>query len=289
MGAATTGPAAPKPLSNNTADMAPDTAIRRIFTSHQPSPTVASVWITPASEQNLRQMQLKRQVLVSSESIVQTAASQPLDSSSSDGMPKPHRYPRSVADTKQTKTIGEHHVASELARRGWAPALTRDGLERTDLLAVQAEGASRRLVEVQVKTARAASWDAIRWVLGEKSQQPSEHGQEYFVLVAVPHDLAQHPRCFVVPRSHVAAAAWIQHMDWLTTPGIQPGKRNAPVGKSRPARAIFDGYEDRWDLLMIDEEDAPVLLPAGYRDLALEDRVGLPPGHRWHGSLPDPW
>jgi hypothetical protein len=40
-----------------------------------------------------------------------------------------------VADTKQTKTIGEHHVASELARRGWAPAMTRDGIERTDIVA----------------------------------------------------------------------------------------------------------------------------------------------------------
>src|SRR3954451_24010296 len=37
------------------------------------------------------------------------------------------RYGRRVVDTKQTKTIGEHHVAAELARRGWAPALTRDG------------------------------------------------------------------------------------------------------------------------------------------------------------------
>ncbi|WP_109470927.1 hypothetical protein [Ornithinimicrobium cavernae] len=194
-----------------------------------------------------------------------------------------------MADTKQTKTIGEHHVAAELARRGWAPALTRDGLERTDILAVQAEGEGRRMVEVQVKTARAGAWDAIRWVLGERSQQPSEHEREYFVLVAVLHDLAQHPRSFVVPRSHAAAAAWIQHMDWLKTPGIEAGKRNAPVSQSRVSRAIFDGYEDRWDLLMVDEQEAPVLLPAGYRDLALEDRVGLPPGHGWRDSLPDPW
>lgn len=49
-----------------------------------------------------------------------------------------------VVDTTQTKTIGEHHVASELARRGWAPALTRDGLERTDILAVHTEPTSRR-------------------------------------------------------------------------------------------------------------------------------------------------
>ncbi len=34
---------------------------------------------------------------------------------------------RSMADTKQTKSIGEHYVCAMLARCGWAPALTRDG------------------------------------------------------------------------------------------------------------------------------------------------------------------
>jgi hypothetical protein len=34
------------------------------------------------------------------------------------------------------KTVGEHWVCATLARYGWAPALTRDGLERTDILAV---------------------------------------------------------------------------------------------------------------------------------------------------------
>ncbi|WP_308796342.1 hypothetical protein [Agromyces silvae] len=75
-----------------------------------------------------------------------------------------------MVDTKQTKTIGEHHVAAELARRGWAPALTRDGLERTDILAVLAEGHQRRLVEIQVKAARGSKVDGISWPLGSKSR-----------------------------------------------------------------------------------------------------------------------
>jgi hypothetical protein len=81
----------------------------------------------------------------------------------------------SVVDTKQTKTIGEHHVAAELARRGWAPALTRDGLERTDILAVLTEGEQRRMVEIQVKAARAAAMDSISWPLGTRAQGPSLH------------------------------------------------------------------------------------------------------------------
>jgi hypothetical protein len=206
---------------------------------------------------------------------------------SDDGVPVVASTVGDVVDTKQTKTIGEHHVAAELARRGWAPALTRDGLERTDILAVLAEGEQRRMVEIQVKTARAAVTDSISWPLGAKAQGPSLHEREYFVLVAVPHDHSVAPRCFVLPRSHVAAAAWIRHMDWLTEPGISAGQRNAPVDRSRVSLSTFASYEDCWDLLLVEEQTAPVLLPARFRELALDPRVGLPPGHVWRKAIPD--
>lgn len=192
-----------------------------------------------------------------------------------------------VTDTKQTKTIGEHHVAAELARRGWAPALTRDGLERTDILAVHVDPSNRRMVEIQVKTAKIATGSSFNWPLGAKTQGPSQHDREYFILVAVPHDLTMAPRNFVVPRSHVAAAAWISHMHWLTEPGIPAGKRNASVEQSRVYLSTFKRYEDRWDLLFIDEPEAPVLLPGRFRDLAQEERVGLPPEHAWREHLPE--
>lgn len=191
-----------------------------------------------------------------------------------------------MADTKQTKSIGEHHVASELARRGWAPALTRDGLERTDILAVKAEGSERHLVEIQVKTARGKDLRRISWPVGTKSQSSSRHEREFFVLVAVPSDLTQQPRSFVVPRMHVAAAAWIEHMNWLTDPNAPAGKRNAPVDRARVSVGTFAGYEDRWDLLELGQSEVPVLLPPSYRELAHSTRVGLPPGHEWHGGVP---
>ncbi len=192
-----------------------------------------------------------------------------------------------MADTKQTKSIGEHHVAAELARRGWAPALTRDGLERTDILAVLAEGPERRLIEIQVKAARGPRMNAISWPLGLKSQSRSRHEREYFVLVAVPQDLSQPPRSFIAPRVHVAAAAWIEHMHWLTDPEAPAGKRNASVDRARVFLGTLAGYEDRWDLLSIDQLDAPVLLPSHYRGLALSRRVGLPPDHEWHAEVPE--
>lgn len=115
-----------------------------------------------------------------------------------------------VADTKQTKSIGEHHVCAMLARLDWAPALTRDGLARTDILAVHTDG-DRPLIKVQVKSLRGAS-DRSSWPLGPNSQMPAVHNREWFVLVAIPADPLQAIRNFVVPRNHVAAGAWIEHM-----------------------------------------------------------------------------
>lgn len=191
-----------------------------------------------------------------------------------------------VADTKQTKTIGEFAVASELARRGWAPALTRDGLERTDILAVRVDDdADRTMVEVQVKSAMARS-ARVTWPIGTKAQGPSKSDHEFFVMVAVPIDANARPEFFIVPRIHVAAAAWIEHEDWRTAPGIPAGKRNARADQARTGIETFRAYQDRWDLLERPQSEVPVLLPARFRALALDQRVGLPPGHEWHEVLP---
>lgn len=196
-------------------------------------------------------------------------------------------YAETMSDTKQTKTIGEHHVSAELARRGWAPALTRDGLERTDILAVLTDkDVPRRMVEIQVKGARGSVMNRISWPLNAKAQQSSLHEREYFVMVAIPDNTQLPSRSFILPRIHVAAAAWIQHMDWLTEPGVPAGKRNAPVDRSRVYLPAFESYENRWDLLHIDENQAPVLLDRRFRELAQDERVGLPPGHPWNDSLP---
>jgi hypothetical protein len=192
-----------------------------------------------------------------------------------------------MVDTKQTKTIGEHHVASVLARRGWAPALTRDGIARTDILAVNTRDETRLIAEIQVKTARSQKWEWISWLLGTNSQKTGDSGHEFFALVAVLDDLEVAPRDFVVPRTHVAAAAWIDHMHWLTDPTVEQGKRNVGPDRARTRIDIFTAYEDRWDLLDLPESGAPILLPHDMHAWALEDGVGLPPGHPWAATLPD--
>ncbi len=187
-----------------------------------------------------------------------------------------------MADTKQTKTIGEHHVCSVLARYGWAPALTRDGLERTDILAVQTTG-ERRTIEVQVKSIRASA----SWPLGLKSQSLAVNDREWFVMVQIDSGPLGPIRSFIVPRNHLAAAIWIAHRHWLSEPGIPPGTRNTGIHNARLHVPVVAGYKDRWDLLLESAYQAPVLLPPQYRKYALETRVGLPPDHPWHDALPD--
>jgi hypothetical protein len=188
-----------------------------------------------------------------------------------------------VADTKLVKLAGEHWVCSVMARQGWGAALTRDGLEHADILAVHSS--TRRLVEVQVKTA--SFMPKPNWRLNLKAQEPSRSDHEWFVLVALGQSPSDGTRGFVVPRDHVGAAAWITHENWRTEPGVEPGKRNAGVDQARVAAGVFDNYLGRWDLLTQSTSEVPVLLPPHYRDLAMNDRVGLPPAHPWRKSMQD--
>jgi hypothetical protein len=148
-----------------------------------------------------------------------------------------------VVDTKMMKSAGEHWVASMLARHGWAPALTRDGLERTDVLAVKTTGDKRQMIEVQVKTTTATSWP-----LGDLSGKLAKSSREWYALVRVPENPKESPRTFVVPRDHVAASTWIEHQAWLVQPGVPTGQRNAGHNRARSNLISYLDYEDRWDL-----------------------------------------
>lgn len=125
-----------------------------------------------------------------------------------------------------TKSASEHWVASMLSRFGWAAALTRDGIERTDILAAQTDE-SRRMIEVQVKGAQdlgAGEW--TKWIVNGKAQQPARSDNEWFALVVLPKvGVLGAPRTFIVPRDHLGAATWLVHQEWLTDPLVEKGKR----------------------------------------------------------------
>lgn len=189
-----------------------------------------------------------------------------------------------MVDTKMVKTVGEHWVCATLARRNWAPALTRDAIARTDILAVGTDLPHRPMVEIQVKTASDVG-NQTSWALGGVTQIVAASEHEWFVFVLLPK-LPAAPMAFVVPRNHVSAATWIVHENWRTDPSIPKGQRNAGLDRARIRMDIWQGYEGRWDLLENPTSEAPVLLPGRLRDLAQNKRVGLPPNHPWNHELP---
>jgi hypothetical protein len=188
-------------------------------------------------------------------------------------------------DRKLTGSAGEHFVCSALAQLGWAASLTREGVAHADILAVHASSA-RRLIEVQVKTIshnRKPSWP-----MGANWLAAAETDHEWYVFVLLAADMRDRPRCFVVPRDHAVAGAWIAHEDWRTMPGIPAGKRNTPVVRGRMGLEVWVRYEERWDLLDESSYHAPVMLPPHYRQLLDEPRMNFPDWHPWstHG-VPD--
>jgi hypothetical protein len=193
------------------------------------------------------------------------------------------RQTRLIRDTKLVESAGEHWVCFALARLGWGAALTRDGLERTDVLAVRANDLDRRMVEIQVKASSGFA-DYTRWRINEKAQQPALSDREWFALVLMGDTLALSPRAFIIPRDHLAAAAWIQHMAWLTDSSVPKGQRNAPVSAAQIQAWMVKSYKNRWDLMEAPATQAPVLLPPEFRSMDRPEQARLLPQHRQIGD-----
>jgi hypothetical protein len=177
-----------------------------------------------------------------------------------------------MADTKLTKSAGEYFVCYQLARHKWAASLTRDALERTDVLASHTP--SGALVAIQVKAANADAAATLPWPVGTKAIQPPRGDNEWYAFVALAGDGG--PTTWIVPRAHVAAVAWAGWHAWRYDPAHE-GKRHSGLESTRLGPGNFSGYAERWDLLELPTSRVPVLLAE--RDLAKIEKEGLPDGH----------
>jgi hypothetical protein len=191
-----------------------------------------------------------------------------------------------MADTKMIKTIGEHWVCATLARYNWAPALTRDGIERTDILAVGTHISSRPTIEIQVKTTKYYG-RSTTWLLGTEEPPIARSKHEWFVLVLLPPHLEAPPWAFVVPRDHVAAATWIEHRYRSKTRTVPKQKRKNNFRQVKILWMTWLWYANRWDLLGTPTADVPVLLSKDLLWMMQVEGVGLPPGHPWNNALPE--
>lgn len=191
-----------------------------------------------------------------------------------------------MVDTQQLKSVAEHWVCSELARRGWAAGLTRDDLARTDVLAVSTLLPGRPTIDMQVKSAtKLPTRGRVSWHFGKTASLFDETAREWFVLVVVP-ETPEPLYAYLVPRDHVAAATHLYRRSLLVEPFGPPGKRDAGQDRGRTAEAVFDAYRDRWDLLGTPTVDVPVLLPQPLLKLIDDNRVGLPADHPWLRQRP---
>lgn len=188
-----------------------------------------------------------------------------------------------MRDNKLVKSAGEHWVCSVLSGLGWAAALTRDGIARTDLLATNPE--TGLMIAVQVKAASLTR--RVTFPLGAKGCDPSRADNEWFVFVVLGEQPWKQQKAYVVPRDHVAAATWIRHQEWRTNPEASPGTRNTGINGARVDEWVFARYAQRWDLLNEPTGGVPVMLPPRFRKWAMVERVGLPSGHPWQHALPE--
>lgn len=199
-----------------------------------------------------------------------------------------------MPDTKQTKTIGEHWVCTTLARLGWAPALTRDAIERTDILAVATQNADRPRIEIQVKAANVPMPNSqAKFQLYGVKDEIAKSDHEWFAFVLIPpyisdyaNDIGASLQTFIVPRNHVCAAVWVQWRHWLNEPGVRKPRNS----NSRQAWIYCDTwqrYEERWNLLGTPTNRVPVMLDKWHRDMTQDKRIGLPPGHPWTETFPE--
>ena len=77
------------------------------------------------------------------------------------------------------------------------------------------------------------------WPIGARGITPAASAREWYVFVLLGKDVRDRPRCWVVPRVHAVAGAWIAHMHWLTEPAFRPD--NATHRSRRHASASTSG------------------------------------------------
>lgn len=185
-----------------------------------------------------------------------------------------------MTDKKAIKSVGEFWTCTKLAMDGWSPALTRDGLERTDILAARTVTPfAVSHIEVQVKTST-----YNKWYLNPIKIGVSRDENEWFVLVQWNQEI-QTLTSYIVPRNHVSAGAWLAHMQWLHEKDTKR-KRNCGVDQARIGTDVFDSYKERWDLLTQKTSSVEILLPSWMHETALREECKLPDWHPWSVDLP---
>ena len=149
---------------------------------------------------------------------------------------------------------GEHHVLSQLLRRGWIAALAPDGAPNMDILVTDEE--SNKLCAIQVKTRRGKGSN-IGWQMASKHETLISDDL-FYVFVDVGKQPSDPTTSYVLPSRVVADCIRHCHQVWLDTPGKggRPHKdtnlRRLELDHSRvkpitqQGKSIIDKYRTGW-------------------------------------------
>ena len=110
---------------------------------------------------------------------------------------------------------GEHHVLSQLLRRGWIAALAPDGAPNMDILVTDEN--SEMLCAIQVKTRRDIGSDK-GWHMKSRHETLVADYLHY-IFVDVGRAPSDPTMCYILPSSVVATHIRDCHRVWLATPG----------------------------------------------------------------------
>ena len=114
---------------------------------------------------------------------------------------------------------GEHHVLSQLLRRGWIAALAPDGAPNMDILVTDEN--NQRLCAIQVKTRRDIGYDK-GWHMKPKHEEMVVDDL-FYVFVDVGKQPSDRTTCYILPSKVVADCIRLCHRVWLDTPDAADG------------------------------------------------------------------
>lgn len=137
-------------------------------------------------------------------------------------------------------SAGQYAAATEIAKRGFIPAITADNTKNFDIIVSNEDG--DRTITVQVKTLQGSD----KWfVLGKKNEEISS---EYFIYVFVKlnlHNGGNH-EFFIVKSNEVSKTIKEGHRAWLQIP-----KKNGEAKKDNSIRNFLPREESRnnWQII----------------------------------------
>lgn len=169
------------------------------------------------------------------------------------------------SQTSLLGAAGEHHVMTELLRRGYIAALAPQGVPNADIVVTDIEGS--RLCSIQVKARRDIGSDG-GWHMKEKHEK-LRSDRLFYCFVDFGKTAADRPIVYVLPSERVAEVLFSAHRKWLSNPGKKGQmhkdgamRRFLPdytrtfgfVNNPYP-KGWLDPYRDAWHLLRLESSD----------------------------------